>query len=1610
MATTVKENKKKKRRLKRSVRKTLGTLLLISALVVAAIPVDGLRAAGERALNRPTEKKITLGLNKDTGAEYRSNIPDVSKGETIYTTGDGGFQFAYVQPSSGSTSKVAVVLGYGGRSKTLPGGVLTIPAEVDAYKRLYSTTSNEGFVAVNKDGDFLYYAIKVDATDSNGNVIYETNPDGSTKVDSEGNPITKKEIIYRPCAYEDRAQWESLANDAFYYDDNGTYQLTTSDSKQRIHNAQVAYIGNQYLETIYDNTDPDTILGWNVVDDIKDSSQGVFAGAGNIVNLVTTDSLVGVGNYAFAGCSSLESITLANGLNTIGNYAFAGCLNMKSTNIDISANISVIGERAFSGCAALQTFTVPIKVEAIGDAAFEGCRDLTHVELTGNGKNVALKKLGYDVFKDCKALQSLTFPQDYSEEVDVTMFKGCDKLEYIATGTGNVTENGVRDEGNSIFNIVGGEDDAYGIEQFKNEMPEGFYFKGPQTGNLHTTATQNEIAYSFFDKNFNEYVYELTVIEKDGKHVIYRVTDSGELVYCEMDAGLDTVTIPSVIGPNNVTGIGANTFKDNCYLERITIPESMESIASGAFQGCHRLRDVVFANPEKLGVIGAGAFKTQIVSASHTTCPADNNGVSAGDGSKPYEPVKNPVLNFVGPISMDCQAFLYAMSPSENINAGGQDETYITYQSGWPTNLVVQYNKDTGKNTLVDYPTLKDMDSGNKYTSANYAYITPEYEQAARTAANKYVTGSATLTEDESNIISAALNIVLPEGIQDIGRVSKDENGNDFVDEAGNKIDYGLFEYGESKREFGTDVLTGGTVLRKTIVAEGIQDVSADAFKGAKYLKEITFSDKTQTIGDHAFDGCVVLDKVNLPATVTKIGKSPFRGCDILADVNFNGNPQFVCEDALIFETDGNGSHVKLVEYLSGRKPHIVEPSDLEGVTEIYEEAFMGSNIESADLSGSRISTVPASAFQDTSALFTVTLPDSCRTIAKDAFSDSAIRMLRIPNSVSVIHEKAFDDTTGDGLTDKPALTFVCVEGSVAELYAKENGINVRYILPVYTVTFYDTELKKVAEQYVEEGSPFTAPEDLENLPPTVGYTRLTWTPPSGTIVTGDLKVYAKYENLDPSEYQKTVVFYAFDKETVLSTQSVTPGEDAVPPIPPEVEGYGFIGWWPEDLHITDETENPYNLYAQYEKIDSADTKHSVRFIDYDDTVLLTLRVEDGKDAVIPPSLTQSMQNRTGFNFTGWKPLPVNVLEDMDTYAQYSEIPSPSPSTSPGPGQSGSPSPSPGTGSSNTGSGNTGSGNRTATPHTLTVRNGSGSGSYVPGSQIIIVANDPPADQEFGGWTVSPANTAITDTTMSAAIITMPDHDVAVIANYRSKSNGNNGGSTGSGSGSGSGTGGGSSSGGGSGSNRPGSGTDGTTNGGTTVVIDKNGLSNTGVVSATVNGSSDNFTIKITESSAAAEAVLRALLTEYGSIDNIKYFPMDISLYDATGEKKITDTTGLSITITLPLPDSLIPYAGNNKVAGVVNDKLDKLAPKFTTINGVSCITFTAEHFSPYVIYANLNSLSEGGGAVDSTPKTGDGIHPKWFLSIGLACLSFVFFMQKDGGKSRKKQKVKARA
>ncbi len=1465
--------KKKSRRLKRTVRKTLGTLFLVSALVVAAIPTQ----------NFSTQAAATESDwgTLDTNWNGAGNIPEVTSTDRIYTTGDGKFQFAYVYPKGASSGdRVAVILGYAGGQ--LLNNTLEIPNTVDAYAKLSDNLGTEGGrTAVGKKGNFLFYRVDTERfeqeprieTDVSGNDVYVYDEEGNQVFDT----VRYIDTVYNPCYYEDRSKWQGLKIDEFYYypnatesnPQNGEPALTSTSDVQRIMNAEVWYIGNQYLTAGTGAGDGTWTVGGTV--NFANRDKGVFAGEANIVTLIVGEKLSGIGDYAFYDCANLSSITLSNGLNTIGVGAFANCINMSTTNIDQHSSVSVIGDYAFYNCQALNTFTVPNSVRTLGSSAFEDCFDITHIELAGNGENVLLSNLGDNVFRGCEHLESLTFPRQFTQPVDISTFEGCKSLKFIATPD------------NNTINFVAGS--TFTFEKFKATVPATFYFKGVKDSAVHRTATANEVAFSFFDTDLNKDVYELTVTE-EGKKVVYRVDSDDNLVYCDMERGMETVTLPVTIGPNKIRIIDSNTFQGNHYLTKITIPASINEIAANAFRGCHNLKYVLFTDPSALTSIGNGAFRTQEGVTHNSTTNCNNTSMS-----------NPPELYFVGPVSYSSTPFEYAMNPDEYINNGSQERTYITYYSGWPTHLEIRYNEETDKNELIDYPTFSAIagtgSEGAKYTAAKYPYMTAEHIANMTTAVSKY-NNNEQLTDYEREIINAALNLVLPEGIESVKE--------------------GLYIENEA-RETRTD-------LQKTITAYSLKEVEEGAFKGCKFLIGVTLSDATEKIGNYAFEGCENLSSVNFPGTVSEMGLRPFKDCPKLTTVGFSGGPYFTCENSIIYELDDSGAKEKIVECLEGRANPYVTATEVAGVKELYQEAFMATDLVNVDLSSSSITSVPEYAFAYTPRLTQVTLPNTIRNIRDNAFKNSNVIILKIPGQYQNITTKAFGDgvydSSGDchtegsasDATDLTKLTIFCEEGSMAEDYAKTNNIPYSNEEPdnEYSVSFYDKDSKLI--------------------------------------------------------------------ETIM----VKHGEAATPPTPPEVEGYTFTGWQPTTYLCV--TENIPYVQAQYEKNDVVLIEHTVTFVDDDEnnTVLSTQKVKDGGNAVIPQSPTKD-----GYIFKGWKGTVTNITRDETVYAYYEKADGSNGDN----GNSGN-NGSNGNGGSN---GNTASGNTSGTLYTLTVKNGSGSGSYAVGSQPVIIANDPATGQEFSHWTISPADTKIASTALSASVITMPAANVTVTANYKAKA----GTSTGTGNSSN------------NNSNRPNSGTGTVTNGGTTVVIDKNGLSNTGVVSATVKGSSDNFTIKISESSSATEAVLRALMNEYGSdLSNIKYFPMDISLYDSTGNNKIYDTTGLSISITLPLPDSLIVYAGNNKVAGVVDDRLDKLSPKFTTIDGVSCVTFTAEHFSPYVIYVDTTRLSDGTVA-DNTPKTGDGIHPKWFLSVGLACLSFVMFMQKDG-KRREKVRVRTHA
>lgn len=381
--------------------------------------------------------------------------------------------------------------------------------------------------------------------------------------------------------------------------------------------------------------------------------------------------------------------------------------------------------------------------------------------------------------------------------------------------------------------------------------------------------------------------------------------------------------------------------------------------------------------------------------------------------------------------------------------------------------------------------------------------------------------------------------------------------------------------------------------------------------------------------------------------------------------------------------------------------------------------------------------------------------------------------------------------------------------------------------------------------------------------------------------------------------------------------------------------------------------------YAKYHKLsyELIADKYRVQFYDYDGTELCDPQyVVSGGNATPPED-----PKREGYTFTGWSASYISVTKDTTCIAQYKGgSGDDDPSKKDDPSQKDDP-PKKDDPSKDDPS-------KDGNFYSVTVINGSGSGAYKAGSTITIVANANNG-RNFSNWS-SNDGVAFANSTAGTTTFVMPAKNVTVTAYYTTS---------------------GSISGNSNASNK----TNQAGSLGTRVTINKPGISNTNLASAKVNGSNDDFIVKISETAEATAAVERALTNEYGSLDNLQYFAMDITLWDSNGATKITDTTGISIDITIPIPDMLKTYAGNNKTASVVNDNLEPLTPKFTTIDNVPCVTFRATHFSPYCVYVDTTNLTAGTQS-DATPKTADGIHPKWFLAIGLAALSMILFFKKD--------------
>lgn len=116
--------------------------------------------------------------------------------------------------------------------------------------------------------------------------------------------------------------------------------------------------------------------------------------------------------------------------------------------------------------------------------------------------------------------------------------------------------------------------------------------------------------------------------------------------------------------------------------------------------------------------------------------------------------------------------------------------------------------------------------------------------------------------------------------------------------------------------------------------------------------------------------------------------------------------------------------------------------------------------------------------------------------------------------------------------------------------------------------------------------------------------------------------IYAgEYDNIRITDRPDSTTFKVvfWNGSTIVDTQEVLRGQSATAPPDPVREGYKFVGWLPANFT---EVSRDMDVVAQFEKIDSEDTKFKVEYIDYNDNIIYTFMAAAGENApaIVPPA------------------------------------------------------------------------------------------------------------------------------------------------------------------------------------------------------------------------------------------------------------------------------------------------------------------------------------------------------------------------------------------------------
>lgn len=382
--------------------------------------------------------------------------------------------------------------------------------------------------------------------------------------------------------------------------------------------------------------------------------------------------------------------------------------------------------------------------------------------------------------------------------------------------------------------------------------------------------------------------------------------------------------------PDSVETIGTNAFYCCQDLESITLPASLKTIESSAFGSCRNLSEVRL--PASLTAIevyvfdGCSSLETVFYEGSLAQWSRINtsNGflgysspslvmndytaqfISVMDEDDPNSPPKTvtitkytgtestvilpstinswPVTKIGEDALKDNTTITSVTIPDSvteigaNAFAGCTNLTSVTYGGDW-SNLTIQSGNPAVEDAAKDAANEQLFDFA--FTPDNTAVIVTRYKGTAAdvTIPSRYKGKPVTAINNAVFPNSAVTSVTIPDSVTSIPDAA-------FV----NCSELTNISIPNSVTYIGLSAFSSCTSLKSITLPSSLRSISEALFFGCSQLTTIQIPDSVSSIQAYAFYNCGKLETIRIPVSVTSIGDYAFDGCPSSMTVTYSGS------------------------------------------------------------------------------------------------------------------------------------------------------------------------------------------------------------------------------------------------------------------------------------------------------------------------------------------------------------------------------------------------------------------------------------------------------------------------------------------------------------------------------------------------------------------------------------------------------------------------------------------------------------------------------------------------------------------------------------------------